>query len=195
MTKDEQYARYIELITKWSKTFNLTAVTNPDEIREKHFEDSRAAIPFLGEAKTLIDIGSGAGFPGIPIKIERPEIHVSLLDSNRKKANFLRQVIFDLGLSGIEAFQARAEDPEFFRTHGPFDCVISRATWPMDLFLELADPYYGPGGKLIAMKGAKWRQELKSADKVMKKYGLALSGTREYTLGTGEKRCILVFQK
>lgn len=194
MTKEEQYQHYIDLILKWSKIANLTAITDPDEILIKHFEDSRAAIPFLNEPKTLIDIGSGAGLPGVPIKIECPKIHTTLLDSNRKKANFLRQVIFDLGLSGIEAFQARAEDPEFFRTHGPFDVVISRATWPLEVFLELSEPYYDKG-ICIAMKGAKWRQELKSADKTMRKYALKLAKTHEYTIGAGEKRCILVFQK
>lgn len=195
MTKEEQYQHYIDLILKWTKIVNLTAITEPSQIRSKHFDDSKAVIPFLGDAKTLIDIGTGAGLPGIPIKIEHPNIHVALLDSNKKKINFLRQVIFELNLEGIEAFQGRAEDPEFFRTHGPFDCVISRATWPLEVFLELAEPYYTAGGRCIAMKGSRWEQELKQAEKVVKKYGLSLAQTHTYTLGEGEKRCLLVFEK
>ncbi len=195
MTKEEQYDHYLGLIAKWSKIVNLTAATHPAEIRTKHFDDSKAVIPFLGRSKTLIDIGSGAGFPGIPIKIECPDIHVSLLDSNRKKVNFLRQVVFELGLKGIEAYQGRAEDPEFFRTHGPFDAVVSRATWPLELYLELGEPYFEAGGRIIAMKGAKWQQELKTADKTIKKYGLKLSSNHQYQAAAGEKRCILVFEK
>jgi 16S rRNA (guanine527-N7)-methyltransferase len=195
MTKDEKYQHYLDLLLKWSKGMNLTSITDPDEIRSKHFEDSTATIPFLGDAKTLIDIGTGAGFPGIPIKIECPNIRVVLLDSTRKKINFCRQVIFKLNLVGIEALQGRAEDPDIFRTHGPFDIVISRATWPLEVFLELADPYYNHKGKCIAMKGARWQQELKKAQPVIEKYGLTLTETHPYTIGQGEKRCLLIFKK
>jgi len=195
MTKEEQYQHYIDLIQKWTKIVNLTAITDPAGIRSKHFEDSKAVLPFLKESKTLIDIGTGAGFPGIPIKIECPRIHVVLLDSNRKKVNFLRQVIFELNLTGIEALHGRAEDPEIFRTMGPFDCVISRATWPLDVFLELSDPYYGKGGICIAMKGPRWQEDLKKAGPVVKKYGLTLKESHPYTIGGDEKRYILVFEK
>ena len=195
MTKDEQYQRYLDLLLKWSKSMDLTAITNPDDIHSKHFQDSKAPIPFLGDAKTLIDIGTGAGFPGIPIKIECPKIHVVLLDSTRKKINFCRQVLFELGLDGIEALQGRAEDPDIFRTLGPFDAVISRATWPLDVFLEIADPYYDHKGRCIAMKGAKWQQELKKAQPIMKKYDLSIIETHPYALGSGEKRCLLIFKK
>lgn len=194
MTKEEQYQHYIDLILKWTKIVNLTAITNPDEIRTKHFDDSKAVIPLLGNTRTLIDIGTGAGFPGIPIKIECPSIHVVLLDSNRKKVNFLRQVIFDLNLSGIEALHGRAEDPEIFRTCGPFDCVISRATWPLEVFLELSEPYYDKG-ICIAMKGPRWQMELEKAEAVVKKYELTLKENHPYTIEDGGKRYILVFQK
>ena len=193
MTKEEQYQRYLDLILKWTKTINLTAITSPDEIRQKHFEDSKAPVPFLKDVKSLIDIGTGAGFPGIPIKIELPKIRVALLDSTRKKINFCRQVIFELNLTGIEAFQGRAEDPDFFRTHGPFDVVISRASWPLELFLELADPYYNKDGRCIAMKGPNWKAELKKAESVIKKNKLTLTETHEYTIGNNEKRCLLIF--
>jgi 16S rRNA (guanine527-N7)-methyltransferase len=195
MTKEEQYQHYLDLLLKWSKTMDLTAILDPEQIRSKHFEDSVAAVPFLKDVKTLIDIGTGAGFPGIPIKIECPKIHVMLLDSTRKKINFCRQVIFDLGLSGIEAFQGRAEDPEIFRTRGPFDAVISRATWPLEVYLELAEPYFAEGGRVIAMKGAKWAEELGKADNIVKKYDLKLDQTHTYTIGENEKRCLVIFRK
>jgi len=195
MTKDEQYQRYLDLLLKWSKSMDLTAIIDPDEIRSKHFDDSRAPIPFLENAKTLIDIGTGAGFPGVPIKIELPRLRVVLLDSKRKKINFCRQAIFELNLEGIEAYQGRAEDPEFFRTHGPFDIVISRATWPLEVFLELANPYYNHGDRCIAMKGANWEKELKKAQPVIKKYKLSLVKTHQYTIGKDEKRCLLIFEK
>lgn len=195
MTREEQYQKYLDLILKWNKSTNLTSITDADEIHAKHFEDSQAVIPFLNEAKSIIDIGSGAGFPGVPIKIEKPHILVTLLDSQRKKINFLRQVIFELKLEDIEALQARAEDPYFFRTHGPFDAVISRATWSLDLFLELAEPYYEIGGSCIAMKGPRYKDELKKAGKIIDKYSLTLSKTHDYTLSSGEKRHLLIFNK
>jgi 16S rRNA (guanine527-N7)-methyltransferase len=195
MTKEEQYQKYLDLILKWSKSADLTASSDPNEIKNKHFDDSAAVVPFLEGVKTLIDIGSGAGFPGIPIKIECPEIMVTLLDSRRKKINFLRQVIFELNLSGIEAIQGRAEDPEFFRSHGPFDAVISRATWPLNLFLEIADPYYTNEGRLIAMKGPKIKEELRQARPMIDKYGLVLENTHSYRLSRGEERHLLVFRR
>ncbi len=195
MTKEEQYQKYLELIVKWSMSADLTASADPDEIKNKHFEDSRSVIPFLENVKTLIDIGSGAGFPGIPIKIECPTILVTLLDSKRKKVNFLRQVIFELNLSGIEALQGRAEDPEFFRSHGPYDVVISRATWPLNLFLEIADPYFTQKGCLIAMKGSSVKDEIEQAKSAIEKYDLILENIHFYTLPAGEKRHLLIFRK
>lgn len=195
MTKEEQYQKYLDLIVKWSKSADLTATSNPEEIRNKHFEDSKVVVPFISDAKTLIDIGAGAGFPGIPIKIECPTTVVMLLDSKRKKINFLRQVIFELNLSGIEALQGRAEDPEFFRSHGPFDAVVSRATWPLNLFLEIADPYYAQDGRLIAMKGPRIKEELKKAQPIIEKYSLTLENTHSYRLAHGEERHLLIFRK
>lgn len=195
MTKEEQYQKYLDLIIKWTKSADLTATSDPDEIKNKHFEDSKAVVPFVSDAKTLIDIGAGAGFPGIPIKIECPKIVVTLLDSMRKKINFLRHVIFELNLSGIEALNGRAEDPEFFRSHGPFEVVISRATWPLNLFLEIADPYYTQDGRLIAMKGPRVKDELKEAKPIIEKYGLALENTHSYKLARGEERHLLIFRK
>lgn len=195
MTREEQYQKYLDLLLKWNERINLTAITDPDEIIIKHFDDSRAVLPFLNNAKTIIDIGSGAGFPGIPIKIERPHTLVTLLDSQRKKVNFLRQVIFELKLEGIEAMQGRAEDPDFFRTHGPFDIVISRATWSLDLFLELAEPYYDQNGACIAMKGPRYEKEIQKAKNVIHKYNLTLVKTHSYTLSSKEERHVLVFKK
>lgn len=153
------FERYLELLLKWSRTYNLTAITDPEEIRVKHFEDSLSLLPFLPSAGRLLDIGTGAGFPGIPIKIERPDLEVVLLDSQRKKISFCAEVIRRLGLQKISACHGRAEDPKTIKALGFFEAAISRALFSIPDFLKIAKPYLQPGGIAIAMKGENWMEE------------------------------------
>ena len=118
------FDRYAEMLTERNEKVNLTAITDPDEIRVKHFTDSLAAIELIKTGATVLDIGSGAGFPGIPLKIARDDISVTLLDSVNKKVAFMNDVIADLGLKNIEAVHARIED---FPHKGEFDVAVSRA--------------------------------------------------------------------
>jgi 16S rRNA methyltransferase gidB len=152
----EKFSKYGDLLLEWNKIMNLTAVTDEREIVLKHYIDSITILPYLDRicCKTFIDIGTGAGFPGIPVKILRPDINVVLLDSLGKRVNFLNIVISELGLKEIRAVHMRAEDggraPEF---REKFDCAAARAVAPMNILLEYCMPFVKKNGHFIAMKG------------------------------------------
>lgn len=152
----EKFSKYGDLLLEWNKIMNLTAVTDEREIVLKHYIDSITILPYLDRicCKTFIDIGTGAGFPGIPVKILRPDINVVLLDSLGKRVNFLNVVISELGLKEIRAVHMRAEDggraPEF---REKFDCAAARAVAPMNILLEYCMPFVKKNGHFIAMKG------------------------------------------
>jgi len=163
---DEQAAlflKYLSELKEWNKKINLTAITDDRDIVIRHFLDSLALIPFLANQKALLDIGSGAGFPGIPLKIMLPDLKVTLMDSVNKKVFFMRHIIRTLGLKHIEAIHARAEDKAFIKKIGSsFDVVTSRAFAELSKFLEIAAPYTKKGGLLLAMKGPKGVEEVKA---------------------------------
>lgn len=153
------FERYIEFLLKWNQKYNLTAIIDPKEIRIKHFEDSLSLLPFLPRGCRLLDIGTGAGFPGIPIKIERPDLEITLLDSRRKKIAFCDALILELALKKIKTFVGRAQDPKTKETLGLFDVVVSRATTSLTEFLSLSRNFLDKGGIAIAMKGPDWKKE------------------------------------
>jgi 16S rRNA (guanine527-N7)-methyltransferase len=150
---DRMAGHAAELLT-WNQKMNLTAIKEPLEVAEKHFFDSIAVTSFLTTETSLADIGSGGGFPGIPLKIMKPELNVILIDASQKKINFLKHVIRRLKLENIDAIHARVEtlnsDPAFFKR---FDAVISRAFTDLGRFVDLSLPLLHPGGRIYAMKG------------------------------------------
>ncbi|WP_299983738.1 16S rRNA (guanine(527)-N(7))-methyltransferase RsmG [Desulfobacula sp.] len=155
----------------WNKKINLTAIKDPLQIAEKHFIDSIAVVSFFGNEKYLIDMGSGGGFPGIPIKIMKPSLKVVLIDSSRKKVNFLKHVIRMLHLENIEAFHSRVEDLHENEAYkNKFDAVISRAFTELSGFVSLASPFLSEEGSIYAMKGKHGRKEITPA--VLKKFDL-----------------------
>ena len=174
------FERFQKILLHWNKIHNLTAITDPQEIAIKHFEDSLAPLPHLPQGGRLLDIGAGSGFAGIPLKIERPDLEVVLLDSRHKKIDFCNIVIQELGLENIEALHGRAEDKSVQKKLGLFDIVISRATFPLDKFLKASLPYPKENGILIAMRGREWEKELKEIKipanlKLGQKYPYSLS--------------------
>lgn len=195
--KNPLFEQYLKLLLKWNRSYNLTAITDKEEIRIKHFEDSLAVTPFLprrssGGAKAgrLLDIGTGAGFPGIPLKIARSDLEIVLLDSVQKKIAFCEAAIRELGLKRIEAMHGRAEDPKVQSRLGLFDIVISRATFSIVDFLPLAEKYLRPGGAAIAMKGRNWEEDLSPL------LGWVLEKTFDYELsGSLGKRSLLIFKR
>jgi 16S rRNA (guanine527-N7)-methyltransferase len=144
------FARYLELIEKWNRVHNLTAVRETDQMVVLHLLDSLSLLPHLGEAKTLLDVGSGPGLPGIPVALARPDIAVTLLDSSHKKCAFLRQAKAELGLANVEV---ACERVEHWKSPQRFDVVVSRAFSELADFVAQAKHLVAPGGKLVAMKG------------------------------------------
>jgi 16S rRNA (guanine527-N7)-methyltransferase len=147
---------YVALIVKWNKVYNLTAVRDPAAMVTQHLLDSLTVLPHLA-GPHLIDVGCGAGLPGIPLAIARPEWKVALLDSNHKKATFLRQACLELGLTNTEVVCDRVEH---YRPEDGFDTVISRAFSDLGEFARLTAHLTTKGGKLYAMKGVYPHDEL-----------------------------------
>ncbi|SDU60241.1 16S rRNA (guanine527-N7)-methyltransferase [Desulfobacula phenolica] len=160
----EQMLVHSRELMVWNKKINLTAIKKPLQIAEKHFIDSIAAASFLGNEQSVIDLGSGGGFPGIPIKIMNPSVNVVLIDSSRKKINFLKHVIRMLDLDKIDAIHSRVEDLHENNAYkNKFDAVISRAFTDLSRFVDLAAPFLNRKGTIYAMKGKNAKQEITPA--------------------------------
>ncbi|MFQ5737063.1 MAG: 16S rRNA (guanine(527)-N(7))-methyltransferase RsmG [Thermodesulfobacteriota bacterium] len=153
----------------WNRKINLTSIEGDAEIVVRHFLDSLTLCRFLDGTERLLDVGTGAGFPGIPLKIAMPGLASVLLDSVAKKVHFIRHIIRTLGLGGtvkgsIEAVSGRVEDRALVERYaGTFDCVVSRAFSELKDFVAVGRPYLKPGGRLIAMKGPAYAGELEVA--------------------------------
>lgn len=151
---------YVELLLKWNSVHNLTSITDPSEIADKHLADSLAVAPFL-EGECFADVGSGAGFPGIPLAVALPFKKFTLIDSRAKRTSFLRQVKIKLNLANVDVITARVETLE---GKMKFDGVMSRAFSQLGLFASLSKGIVAPGGKFYAMKGILSDKERKSAE-------------------------------
>lgn len=147
------FSRYHALLIEWNARMNLTAITEPREVAEKHFRDSLAAAEYIPEGARCIDIGTGAGFPGIPLSILRPDLSMTLLDSLGKRVKFLEAVAAELQLP-LACIHARAEEAGQTPAHrGQYDIALSRAVAPLPVLLELSVPLLKIGGVAIAYKG------------------------------------------
>lgn len=158
----EAFELYLRELLKWNQKMNLTAIRTEKGIVLKHFLDSLSVFPYLPQISSLLDIGSGAGFPGIPLKIVKPSLDMTLIDSVRKKVDFQRHIIRMLGLKGIEAIHGRVQDKEILQCMGArFDMVISRAFSDLQTFLILSFPFLKKGGIVLAMKGGVDSEEIR----------------------------------
>lgn len=140
---------YLDLMAKWNRVYNLTAIADPSRMVRHHLLDSLAVLPHI-DAETLLDVGSGAGLPGIPLALARPGLRVTLLEASQKKAAFLQQAAIALRLGNVEVVQARAED---YRPQTPFPRIISRAFSELADFVRLTTHLLAAGGRWLAMKG------------------------------------------
>lgn len=178
---DEQLAKfdkYISLLIQWNKKMNLTAIVEPEEIIVEHFLDSISIFKVMDieDHHSIIDVGTGAGFPGIPIKIAKPQVKLVLLDSLKKRTEFLKIVAEELNLNDIEVIHSRAEDlarEENYREN--FDLVVSRAVASLNMLAEYCIPFVKVGGYFVSYKGPAAYKELQDAGKAIE----VLSGQKE----------------
>ena len=192
----QMFLVYLEELKEWNQKINLTSLQKDTAIISKHFIDSLSLVPYLPSKASLLDLGSGAGFPGIPVKIAKPSLKVTLLEAKRKKVNFQRHIVRKLGLTCIDSLQDRAES--FKTENGPyfsFDIITSRAFARLEKFLMLGMPFVKRGGCLVAMKGKHAREELKDNQDVLKGLHLEVSRIEELTLPFGGGRRYLIFMK
>lgn len=185
----EQFLIYYELLTEWNSFMNLTAITEYEDVLKKHFLDSVSLIQAVDVRKelTLIDVGTGAGFPGLALKIAYPELKVTLLDSLQKRIQFLDAVIEKLGLEGIETIHGRAEDfakPQKLRES--FDLCVSRAVANLSTLSEYCLPFVKVGGYFIPYKSEKIAQEKEEAEKALELLGGKFERQVEFMLPSSD---------
>ncbi len=190
----ELFNRYADELKKWNSKVNLTSITNDREIAIKHFVDSLSLAPHVTANDRLLDIGSGAGFPVIPLKIIRPDTPMVSVDAVAKKIHFQRHAIRILNLPKIEAVHARVED--LLKTHShSFSVITSRAFTRLDRFVSLAAPMLSEGGVLIAMKGDQADDEIAASDEVLQAGGFMVTSIYRYTLPHNMGTRVLTFIK
>lgn len=186
------FNRYAEMLRERNEKINLTAITEPDEVKIKHFLDSCSAAELLPGGASVLDIGSGAGFPGLPLKIVRPDLTVTLLDSVNKKVAFVSDVVAELKLSGVTAVHARIED---FPHKGEYDAVVSRAVAELSTLAEYALPFVKIGGAFIAYKSEKAESEAEAAASAITLLGGRIREIREAFVAAGLTRKLIIIDK
>lgn len=195
----DQFERYCSLLAEWNERMNLTAITEPKEVAVKHFLDSLAGGELLkaAEGANVIDVGTGAGFPGVPLKIAFPEIRLTLLDSLQKRVTFLQEVTEQLGLAGVTCLHGRAEDAAHEGAlREQFDVAVSRAVASLPVLLEYCSGYVKKGGIFMAYKGPGLEDELKEAEKAMKILHMKHKTTLRAQLPMGEfDHLVAIFEK
>lgn len=195
----KQFELYFQLLVEWNQKINLTAITDQQEVYLKHFYDSIAPILqqiIPNKAINILDIGAGAGFPSIPMKIIYPELSVTIIDSLNKRITFLNELSKQLDLSGVSFYHGRAEDfgqDKQFR--GKFDIVTARAVARLQVLSELTIPFLKVGGSLIALKAAAADEEISQAQTAITTLFSQVVSTNDYQLPNGDPRNITIVQK
>ena len=196
----EQFYRYYEMLTEWNKVMNLTAITEMEEVVTKHFVDSLSlgeAVPdFAGHGWRVMDVGTGAGFPGIPLKIAYPELKITLLDSLNKRIKFLDAVAEELQLEGVETIHGRAEDFGRDRKYREqYDLCVSRAVANLATLSEYCLPFVKVGGAFVSYKSGKLEEELESGRGAVGKLGSEIEKVLRFALPNGDERVLVTVKK
>lgn len=192
----QQFQRYFELLVEWNEKMNLTAITQPEEVVEKHFLDSLSLFTVFSpkEGARVVDVGTGAGFPGIPMKLLRPDLEVTLLDSLNKRLNFLGAVCDELGISCNRVHKRAEEAGRDKAMREGYDVAVARAVAPLNVLAEYCIPLIKMKGMFLAMKGPGAGEELENAREALSLLGGEKAECRELSLGEQE-RSILLIQK
>ena len=184
----EQFVTYYELLMEWNQKMNLTAIEDPVEASYKHFVDSVCLLRVASDIqkKSMIDIGTGAGFPGVPLKIMEPELDLTLFDSLNKRILFLQEVCQKLRLKDVKAVHGRAEEfgikPQYRQQ---YDIATARAVARMPVLLEICLPFVKKGGIFIALKGPELENEIKESGNALKELGGKVVDVQQFTLADG----------
>ena len=193
----EKFAVYMELLREWNEKINLTAITDEEGILVKHFFDSCSISEFVDNNSKIIDIGTGAGFPGLPLKIVNDTLNLTLVDSLNKRINFLNEVKNKLGLKNVETVHGRAEDVGIDNKYREkYDFAVSRAVAELRILVEYLLPLVKVGGKVIAMKGPNIDEEVENSKKAVKLLGGEIERIESFRLGnTDNERTIIIIKK
>ncbi len=193
----EQFYKYMNLLIEWDEKMNLTAITEPKEIILKHFIDSITILKYIDDNSKLVDVGTGAGFPGVPLSIMNPTLKITLVDSLNKRLIFLQEVVKELNLKNIEIVHARAE--EFGQNKNyreKFDIATSRAVANLATLSEYLVPLVKIGGKIISMKASNAKEEINDAQKAIEVLGGKIEKIEEFDLPESDiGRTIIIIDK
>lgn len=189
--QEEKFFKYYDFLASENQKYNLTAITSREDVFYKHFLDSVLPESEIAKNANIIDIGSGAGFPAVPLKIVRPDLKFTLVDSLNKRVNFLNQLFSLLDLSDIKAVHARAED--FIKgNRESYDFAVARAVAPLNTLLEYMVPYLKIGGRCLIYKSQKMEEEIKETKKAMEILSVRIVKVLEYELGDATRKILIV---
>ena len=196
-TAIDRLCRYNDLLVEWNEKINLTALTAPEDVALKHFADSLLLLRYIeiNKGTSAIDVGTGAGFPGLVLKIARPDIRLTLLDSLQKRLNFLDTVCEELGIDDVRLVHSRAEDGSRAELRDSFDIAVSRAVASLNTLCEYDMPYVKVGGRFIAMKGKDADTELNEAQNAIEELCGKVIAQHDFVLGDAGERSIIEIEK
>lgn len=192
----DRFDKFAELLVEKNKVLNLTAITEPDEIIVKHFADSLTALSVIDVPRgaKIIDVGTGGGFPGIPLLIARPDIELTMLDSTKKKLAFVQEAVNELGLNAV-VLHKRAEEAGQSELRESFDFCVSRAVAALNVLSEYCIPFVKVNGTFLAMKGSKGNEELEAAKKAIPALGGKVINKKSIILPDGGERILIDIKK
>ena len=191
----KQFFDYYEFLVSENQKYNLTAITEFNDVITKHFIDSVLPLKEIKENSSILDVGTGAGFPGVPIKILRPDIKLTLLDSLQKRINFLNQLLKLLGINDVKTIHSRAED-YIKQGREKFDYALSRAVASVPTLAEYLLPYVKVGGEILMYKGSGFQEELDLGHKAIKILGGQVENVLNYKLNEiDSQRNIIIIKK